>query len=331
MKKIIKCLPILTLSTLPLIAVKCVKKELTKEELEKILKLKYEKEYIDKKKYIFDDFEQFEIKDEYFEEASKYKRDWQTSQDRKIFQFSLQFIKDFNKWYDNFQWKFGIFKDIMNKYAANEVIRYDNPYNPNNSAKLYYVKEVKFDFSRGLKPQEYSIWNNASLWDNTSPEFITKLFNLPNLNLNISIWSSWNYLDSTYLEKTYYSKLNIVSRFNDKESFKKIIGIPKPKYKNEYFVSYPMGKYDYNDDVKPTLNFEGFKSANYFAYENSLLYLRYLNKSQHQKDIDFLKEYGNYDPFHFKSYRIEIYEYYWQNSFDSPPSKEDIFLLEKPL
>jgi hypothetical protein len=45
----------------------------------------------------------------------------------------------------------------MNKYAANEVIRYDNPYNPNNSAKLYYVKEVKFDFSRGLKPQEYSI------------------------------------------------------------------------------------------------------------------------------------------------------------------------------
>ncbi|SFW07221.1 Uncharacterised protein [Chlamydia abortus] len=56
MKKIIKCLPILTLSTLPLIVVKCVKKELTKEELEKILKLKYEKEYIDKKKYIFDDF-----------------------------------------------------------------------------------------------------------------------------------------------------------------------------------------------------------------------------------------------------------------------------------
>ena len=40
MKKIIKCLPILTLSTLPLIAVKCVKKELTKEELEKILKFR---------------------------------------------------------------------------------------------------------------------------------------------------------------------------------------------------------------------------------------------------------------------------------------------------
>lgn len=325
MKKIIKCLPILTLSTLPLIAAKCVKKELTKEELEKILKLKYEKEYIDKKKYIFDDFEQFEIKDEYFEEVVKDERDWQTSQDRKIFQFSFQFRKDFNKWYDNFQWKFGIFKDIMNKYAANEVIRYDNHYNPNNSAKLYYVKEVKFDFSRGLKSQEYTIWNYAS------PGFITKLFNIPNLNLNISIRTLWNDLNSAYLEKTYYSKLNIVSRFYDKEIFKKIIGIPKPNYKNEYFVSYPMGKYDYNDDVKPILNFEGFKSAKDFSYENSLLYLRYLNNSQHQKDIDFLKEYGNYDPFHFKSYRIEIYEYYWQNSFDSPPSKEDIFLLEKPL
>ena len=181
MKKIIKCLPILTLSTLPLIAVKCVKKELTKEELEKILKLKYEKEYIDKKKYIFDDFEQFEIKDEYFEEVVKDERDWQTSQDRKIFQFSFQFRKDFNKWYDNFQWKFGIFKDIMNKYAANEVIRYDNHYNPNNSAKLYYVKEVKFDFSRHIGSQYYNIELSSSEF-----EQILKLFNIPNLNLNIS-------------------------------------------------------------------------------------------------------------------------------------------------
>ena len=322
MKKILKYLPVLTLSCLPLITAKCNKEE-TKEVLEKKLKLKYEKEYIDKKKYVFDDFEQFEMKDEYFEDSEPNERVLQSTKNRKILQTTEKFDVDFSKWYNNFQWKFGIFKDIMNKYAANEVIHYSNPHDPNNSARLYYVKEVKFDFSRGMNPQEYSLSNIDTI------RFL-KLFNIPNLNLNVSLLINWYWLEPAELNKTYYSKLNITSWFDLREPFKKILGIPKPNYKNEHFIFYPKGKYDYND-VVPTMSFNGFKLAGESSYENTLIYLRYKKYQKNEIDIDFLKRYGNYDPFNFKSYKIEIYEYDWKKPFDAPPSKEDNFDLEKPL
>ena len=96
MKKILKYLPVLTLSCLPLITAKCNKEE-TKEVLEKKLKLKYEKEYIDKKKYVFDDFEQFEMKDKYFEDGEPNERLLQSTKNRKILQTTEKFDADFSK------------------------------------------------------------------------------------------------------------------------------------------------------------------------------------------------------------------------------------------
>ena len=92
----------------------------------------------------------------------------------------------------------------MNKYAANEVIHYSNPHDPNNFARLYYVKKVKFDFSRGMNPQEYSLRR-------VDTKSFLNLFNIYNLNLNISLLINWYWLEPTELNKTYYSKLNITS------------------------------------------------------------------------------------------------------------------------
>ena len=68
MKKSLLFIPLLSsLATLPLlIASKCEQEETQEQKDEKLTK-KYEKEYIDKQRYVFDDFEQFKMKDEYFE------------------------------------------------------------------------------------------------------------------------------------------------------------------------------------------------------------------------------------------------------------------------
>jgi len=68
MKKLFLLMPFTLMSTLPLISSKCVHEE-TQEEKDKKLAEKYEKEYIDKQKYVFDDFEQFQMKAEYFKEV----------------------------------------------------------------------------------------------------------------------------------------------------------------------------------------------------------------------------------------------------------------------
>ena len=68
MKKSLLFIPMLSsLATLPLlIASKCDQKETQEQKDEKLTK-KYEKEYIDKQKYVFDDFDQFKMKSEYFQ------------------------------------------------------------------------------------------------------------------------------------------------------------------------------------------------------------------------------------------------------------------------
>ena len=65
MKKSLLFIPLLSsLATLPLlIASKCDQKE-TQEQKDKKLTKKYEKEYIDKQRYVFDDFEQFKFNKE---------------------------------------------------------------------------------------------------------------------------------------------------------------------------------------------------------------------------------------------------------------------------
>ena len=52
MKKLFLLMPFILMSTLPLISLRCVHEE-TQEEKDKKLAEKYEKEYIDKQKYVF--------------------------------------------------------------------------------------------------------------------------------------------------------------------------------------------------------------------------------------------------------------------------------------
>ena len=195
MKKSLLFIPMLSsLATLPLlIASKCDQKETQEQKDEKLAK-KYEKEYIDKQKYVFDDFDQFKMKSEYFQliknpSSSEAWKDY-SNRNIKTYWLSKKFIEDFNKWYEDFQWKFKIFKKIMNKYAANEIIKYQNPNNGMDPINLYYVKEVKFDFSQGMDSQNYALeLSNGEFMD------ILNLFNIPNLNLNISpILPNWTIL-----------------------------------------------------------------------------------------------------------------------------------------
>ena len=339
MKKSLLFIPLLSsLATLPLlIASKCDQKE-TQELKDKKLTKKYEKEYIDKQRYVFDDFEQFKMKDEYFEkkENSYTNNAWSDYANRGIKTYSLtnRFFKKLEEWYNDFQWKFKIFKRVMNKYAINEIIKYQNPNNGMDPINLYYVKEVKFDFSRHIGSQYYNIELSSSEF-----EQILKLFNIPNLNLNISSnYINWDVIRNFKYEKVYYSKINIFSSFNDILNFhmkiiREIFSIPKPYYKNEHFVTHPAGKDDFQgEDRIPRIEFHSLWGLKKPFSINNLLNLRYktsFDKGWSDIDVDYLKEYGNYDTFKFKSYRVKIVEYDPKKPLDATPSKVDEFVLSE--
>ncbi|MDC8916181.1 hypothetical protein PR240_00440 [Metamycoplasma hyosynoviae] len=332
MKKLLLLIPAL-LAPISL-AVSCVHKETQEEKDEKLAK-KYEKEYVDKQKYVFDDFEQFKIKDEYFEEQLK-KDDLWAKPDRNIKKYWLTglFFNDFDKWYNDFQHKFNIFKKVMNKYASKEIIEYKNPKSNIDTVNLYYVKEVKFDFSRGIPSQSYymQLFNGGF-------ERIVKLFNIPNLNLNLSvkspIWDLFNDLNT----KTYYSQINITAIYeyvysHTIEKMRNIFSIPKPYYKNEHFMTYPAGEEDYQGkgDWKPKITFESFRGLEKSYSNNELLNLRYKEPSNYEAsniDEEYIEQYGNYNPLKFASYRFKIIEYDPDKPFDAEPSKVDEFVLSK--
>ena len=107
-------MPLLSsLATLPLlIASKCDQKE-TQELKDKKLTKKYEKEYIDKQRYVFDDFEQFKMKDEYFEkkENSYTNNAWSDYANRGIKTYSLT-NRFFKKLEEIFKFKLGILNNF---------------------------------------------------------------------------------------------------------------------------------------------------------------------------------------------------------------------------
>ena len=331
MKKLFLLMPFTLLSTLPLISSRCVHEE-TQEEKDKKLAKKYEKEYIDKQKYVFDDFEQFQMKDEYFKEVKPYDEIWHSNRKIKSYLPTKKFFDDFNRWYNDFFNKFNIFKKIMNKYASKEIIEYKNSNIQEDPINLYYVKEVKFDFSRGMDAQSYCI---AQFWGDF--KLIEKLFSIPNLNLNLSIeLAGWDDLRNSKINKTYYSKINITSIFKyiylrDKQKIRNIFSIPKPYYKNEHFTTHPAGEqiYQGKGDWKPKIKFESFQGIN---NANKLLNLRYERSFDYgSNDIDkeYIKQYGNVNTFKFASYRFEIIEYDSEKPFDAPPSKVDKFTLSE--
>ncbi|MDD7907511.1 hypothetical protein PUW87_02675, partial [Metamycoplasma hyosynoviae] len=199
---------------------------------------------------------------------------------------------------------------------------------------LYYVKEVKFDFSRGMSPQLYYV-------DLIEYQFkeILKLFNIPNLNLNLSLdYLKRNILNNASITKTYYSKVNITAMFNylslnEIEKIRDIFSIPKPYYKSEHFMTYPAGEEQYQGkgDWKPKITFESFRGLKKSNSNNKLLNLRYKKSFDYgPSDIDreYLENYGNYNPLKFVSYRFEIIEYD-PDKPDVEPSKVDKFVLSK--
>ena len=335
MKKLFLLIPFALMSTLPLISSRCVHEE-TQEEKDKKLAEKYEKEYIDKQKYVFDDFEQFQMKDEYFKEVEVNKELWNNAnRPIKAYHFTEEFFNSFDKWYKDFQRKFNIFKKIMKKYASREIIEYKNSKIQEDPIDLYYVKEVKFDFSIGMNPQSYYM----SLSDYVL-ERIFNLFNIPNLNLKISFgFTTWDWLNKMNISKTYYSKIDITSTFKyiyskEKQKIREIFSIPKPYYKNEHFMTYPAGEqiYQGKGDWKPKIKFESLRGLDKYSSPNKLLNLRYKRSFDYgSSDIDqnYLKEYGNVNTFKFASYHFEMIEYDSEKPFDAPPSKVDKFTLSE--
>ncbi|MDC8916179.1 hypothetical protein PR240_00430 [Metamycoplasma hyosynoviae] len=316
------------------LAVSCVREETQEQKDEKLAK-KYEKD-IDNGKYVFDDFEQFKMKDEHFIEGTVNQYLW-NNPNRKIKMYVLtpKFDDDFKKWCNDFQHKFNIFKKTMNKYASKKIIEYKNPKISTDPIHLYYVKEVKFDFSRGMSPQLYYV-------DLIEYQFkeILKLFNIPNLNLNLSLdYLKRNILNNVSITKTYYSKVNITAMFNylslnEIEKIRDIFSIPKPYYKSEHFMTYPAGEEQYQGkgDWKPKVIFESFRGLKKSNSNNKVLNLRYKKSFDYgPSDIDkeYLENYGNCEPLKFASYRFKIIEYDPDKAFDAEPSKVDKFVLSK--
>ncbi|ASI54100.1 hypothetical protein MHSN_02885 [Metamycoplasma hyosynoviae] len=332
MKKLLLLMP--TLLAPIQLAVSCVHEETQEQRDEKLAK-KYEKD-IDKGKYVFDDFEQFKMKDEYFNEGTVNQNLWNNPNRKiKMYWLTQKFNDDFKKWYVDFQHKFNIFKKIMNKYAPKEIIEYKNPKISNDPVHLYYVKEVKFDFSRGMSPQSY-----YSVLDDDQFEEILKLFNIPNLNLNLSLdYPEWKILNNTWIARTYYSKINITAMFNHPplgiQKIRDIFSIPKPYYKSEHFMTYPAGdeQYQGKGDWKPEITFESFRGLEKSYSTNQLLRLRYkisaYSADWKKLDEDYIEQYGNCDPLKFASYRFKIIEYDPDKALDAEPSKVDKFVLSK--
>ena len=108
MKKSLLFIPLLSsLATLPLLIASKCKQEETQEQKDEKLAKKYEKEYIDKQKYVFDDFEQFKMKSEYFQlvKNPSSREAWKdyTNRNIKTYWLTEEFYKNFYKWFKNFQ------------------------------------------------------------------------------------------------------------------------------------------------------------------------------------------------------------------------------------
>ncbi|AXE60974.1 hypothetical protein DA803_02675 [[Mycoplasma] phocae] len=158
-------------ATLPIAAVSCFK-ELTPEEKKFN---EYKRRYINAKNYVFDDFEDFTVNKNHVLYPKT-----NVADDNFV-----NIYNDFNRWYDDFSYKFKIFRDVMKKYGPEEIKR----------LKVHYTKEVKIN----LNPHDFKDGDwNYSLFENKNVtkwlinkdrfvEMLVKILNLPNLNTNIAV------------------------------------------------------------------------------------------------------------------------------------------------
>ncbi|MBN0970444.1 hypothetical protein [Mycoplasma phocoeninasale] len=191
----------------PLAAVSCFKRLSPREQ--KIAE--YKKRYIDKKNYVFDDFEDFTVNKEHI----------LSPQVAIAHENFAKIYDDFIKWFDDFMGKFEIFTSVIYEYAPKDI--------HNFSTHTFYTKEVKIN----LNPRNYldGKWNYSLFKDSDSYEnwaankekfddFISKIFQIPNLNIDLAV-SGMNIYnvrhryanDKENQDYGYFSKLTLTSDF----------------------------------------------------------------------------------------------------------------------
>ncbi|AZZ65700.1 hypothetical protein DMC14_002825 [Metamycoplasma phocicerebrale] len=309
---------ILPVATLPLLSISCKETEeqrIKREIIEKLVReekltLEYKKRYIDQNRYVFDDFEPFKIKKEYFNEPENINKPGLSVKKGYSFKSidsnaNKQFIfDDFDKWYKEFEFKFNVFKKIINKYNKKNLKIYTNKNNLKfSNIKLYYVKETEIDFEKVLGRGV----ENA-IDDYLIVKLLAKLFKIPNLKLNCS-FLDYKYFTSQWLKefdnfefKNYYSSINLQGFWDDKndriyEDMKKLFAIPKPFFKGNL-----IDTNSYNDDLSK-LTFKSYFRSNY-TFWNSL-FIAWDGNDENLRQEN-LKKYGNDMEPEFLSYLINI-------------------------
>ncbi|AXE60968.1 hypothetical protein DA803_02645 [[Mycoplasma] phocae] len=234
-------------ATLPIAAVSCFK-ELTPEEKKFN---EYKRRYINAKNYVFDDFEDFTVN-----KAHVLYPKTNVADDNFV-----NIYNDFNRWYDDFSYKFKIFRDVIKKYGPEEIKR----------LKVHYTKEVKInlnphDFKDG--DWNYSLFEHKDVakWVINKDRFIdmlVKILNLPNLNTNIAV-SGLDMLDFDKARKSFVEAkiiqdghLHIV---NPRGYWSKLT------FSSDFWKqSYDKNKNDFNPSSWEWLSdFDAFHSSNFY-------------------------------------------------------------------
>ncbi|MGZ9428537.1 hypothetical protein [Mycoplasma sp. 1012] len=244
---------------------------------------KYKEKYVGTDNYVFDDFEEFDFNNhEYYDivDIKKLKELNSLYEDRELSNFNNQniywYFKDeniekFYSWVADYNYKFKVYKDVIDKFAPNKKIKQNN-----NKEDIYLVKESNFNFNFTEKKEEYLV--AAAI----SSSVLEEMISLPNVSIKGYFALLSPFVFSPYKKYTYLSNLNMISNFsltelNKGDSFK-IFSTTKPKIE-KLIPDISKKEIDKFNSSEPIINLKttfdfGLKSKNdlndWYNIENDL-------------------------------------------------------------
>ncbi|MGZ9428531.1 hypothetical protein ACR34G_03360 [Mycoplasma sp. 480] len=272
---------------------------------------KYKEKYVGTDNYVFDDFEEFDFNNrDYYEiiNVNKLIELRPTYESIKLENFNNENIfiyfkqektEIFFKWLLDFQFKFKVYKDVIDKLAPNKKIKYKN------GNEIYLVKEsnYKFKFNFSQSDKDY---NEIFSINTTIMEY---LLSIPNLHLEGRFaFNKALYFPEDY-NNNYFSKINLLSNFGifqykANENYK-WFSTPKPKIEKIFpgILQKEIDKFHSSSPIINVFTTEnlGFTSRNYLndwyniendlsARENAQIIANQDSENFYDYDLTFSRE-----------------------------------------
>ncbi|MGZ9413197.1 hypothetical protein [Mycoplasma sp. Z386] len=306
---------------------------------------KYKEKYVGTDNYVFDDFEEFDFNNhEHYEivnmkkliEIDEYFQDTYLSEENKninnnnnniFWYFKKEEFQKLYDWIKDYNFKFKVYKDVIDKFAPNKKIKQNN-----NKEDIYLVKESNFDFTFSKKQDDYLIV--VAMY----PFIMEKLLLIPNVKIKGYFYFNSNLIFQEEMKNNYFSELSIFSNINFPNlinSKYKLFSTQKPKLNkfSEDISKEDMVKFNTSN---PKINFSSIldisnTSESYFndwyniendwnARENAQIIANQDSENFYDYDLTFSRERLE------KEYDSEIKDYRKHIEKDSIH-----FILSRPL